>query len=66
MTFELGVRDRIRLAARLAAETDPRPLAIRITDDEIDLPAQHAALSSNSLRNLLPEMPFVSWPTTTT
>jgi excisionase family DNA binding protein len=39
MTFELGVRDRKRLAARLAAGTNARPLAIRTSDGEIDLPA---------------------------
>jgi hypothetical protein len=39
LTFELGVRDRKRLAARLAVGTDARPLAIRTPDGEIDLPA---------------------------
>ncbi len=39
VTFELGARDRKRLAARLAVGTDARPLAIRTPDGEIDLPA---------------------------
>lgn len=39
ITFELGVRDRKRLAARLAVGADARPLAIRTPDGEIDLPA---------------------------
>ena len=57
----LGV-DRLSELGRLCEATgnDPRPLAIRTTDDEIDLSAQHVALSSNSLRNSLPEMPFRS------
>jgi excisionase family DNA binding protein len=37
-TFELGVRDRKRLAARLAVGTNARPLAIRTLDGEIELP----------------------------
>ena len=38
MTFKLGVRDRKRLAGRLAIGADTRPLAIRTPNGEIDLP----------------------------
>lgn len=39
LTFELGPRDRKRLAARLSAGNSVRPVAVRTTDGEIQLPA---------------------------
>lgn len=39
LTFELGPRDRKRLAARLSANASARPVAVRTADGEIELPA---------------------------